>query len=255
MPEPVREAVILAAGRGTRLGKRGEQMPKGFLELGGTPIIEQSLLKLLDGGIEQITLVTGFMAERYDALADRVPCVRTVRNEHYAASGSMFSLYGARDLVRSDFLLLESDLIYERRALDVLQAASGAGGILLSGATNSGDEVYVEVRDGRVWHLSKNRADLGSVGGELVGISRIPLALYRRMVEDCEPLFARDRNLEYDSGCLSALAKQTEIPAIKVEDLLWAEIDDENHLKRAERDIYPGIVARDQAPHGGRRTP
>ena len=43
-----------------------------------------------------------------------------VHNPDYADSGSMYSLYCARDVIDEGFLLLESDLIYESRALDVL---------------------------------------------------------------------------------------------------------------------------------------
>ena len=41
----VREAVVLAAGRGTRLGERGEETPKGFLRLGEQPIVEESIFR------------------------------------------------------------------------------------------------------------------------------------------------------------------------------------------------------------------
>ena len=51
-------------------------------------------------------------------------------------------------LLTMGFLLLESDLIYEARALDVLLGSQAADAVLLSGPTNAGDEVYVEAPDG-----------------------------------------------------------------------------------------------------------
>ena len=65
----VRTAVILAAGMGTRLGERTKHEPKGFIRIGDTPIIEQSIRKLLKAGINRIVIGTGYLAEAYERLA------------------------------------------------------------------------------------------------------------------------------------------------------------------------------------------
>ncbi len=247
MSNPVSLAVILAAGSGTRLRNIVKDIPKGFLRIGQEPIIEESVKKLLDSGIKRIIVVTGFLDDFYNSLADKYPCIKTKKNESYADSGSMYSLYCARNEIKEDFLLLESDLIYENRALKVLQEFPKNNCILLSGETKSGDEVYVEVIDGKVKDLSKDRNKIGSLGGELVGISRISKPLLNKMLEESEVLFKKSLKLEYDTGCISCLAKKTNIYSKKVEDLLWAEIDDENHLRRAIEEVYPKIIQRDRA--------
>ena len=48
----MKTAVILAAGRGTRLGPRGKTMPKGFLRIGDRPIVEESIARLRMAGID-----------------------------------------------------------------------------------------------------------------------------------------------------------------------------------------------------------
>ena len=110
----VRTAVILAAGMGTRLREELDDRPKGLLELGDRPIVEESVLRLADAGIERVVLVTGYMREVYEELSRRFPAlVVTTHNEVYDRSGSMYSLYCAREHLERDFLLLESDLIYD----------------------------------------------------------------------------------------------------------------------------------------------
>ena len=74
----VRQAVILAAGLGSRLRGTFENQPKGFLRLGDTPIIEESLGKLIGAGITDIVIVTGYGHEHYDQIAEKFPFVRTV---------------------------------------------------------------------------------------------------------------------------------------------------------------------------------
>ena len=61
---PIRTAVILAAGMGIRLKERGKLTPKSCLRLGKKPIIEESILRLLDAGIQRIVIVTGHLANR-----------------------------------------------------------------------------------------------------------------------------------------------------------------------------------------------
>ena len=90
--------------------------PKGFLRLGERPIIEESIEKLLQCGVSNIVIGTGFGAHHYERLADRYPQVRCVLNAEYERSGSMYTLYELRHVLTERFLLLESDLIYERAA-------------------------------------------------------------------------------------------------------------------------------------------
>ena len=90
----VKQAVILGAGFGSRLKELTENMPKGFLELDGIPIVEASVRKLLDVGIEEIIIGTGYCNEWYDNMAEKYSfAVRTVHNQKYVDTGSMCSIY------------------------------------------------------------------------------------------------------------------------------------------------------------------
>jgi choline kinase len=236
--------VILAAGRGVRLGELGVPRPKGFIELGGRPIIERSLDRLAALGVERIVVVTGHQAQFYRELASRRPGIEIVHNERYADSGSMYSLYVARESVSGEFLLLESDLIYESRALDVLRAHAPEA-LLVSGPTRSGDEVYVEASGERLTGLSKRRAELtGKVIGELVGISRLSRECLQAMCVHAEGVFRDSLKLEYEQALVAA-AREIPVACPLVPDLAWTEIDDARHLERARSLVYPLILERD----------
>lgn len=244
----IRTAVILAAGRGTRLAGELTDRPKGFLELGARPIIEESLERLENAGITEAIIVTGHCRGHYDELASRRKgFVRTVHNERFADSGSLYSLHCARDAVNGDFLLLESDLIYESRALETLLESGAEDAVLLSGPTGAGDEVWVQAEDGCLVGMSKERDSLDSVTGELVGISRISAALAARLFAIAETLFARSLRYDYETDGLVAAARERCIACPLVEDLVWAEIDDPSHLARARTTVYPRLCGRDAA--------
>lgn len=237
----VETAVILAAGMGTRLGKLGAEIPKGYLKLGDKPIIEESLDKLVAVGVRRVVVVTGHLARFYRELAARrAGLVETVDNPKYAESGSFYSLWLALDHLAAahhagSFLLLESDLVYESRALDEVLADPHEDVILLSGPTGSGDEVWVETdAEGRLVAMSKDRSRLGAgVGGELVGITRVSAALADELRRQGADLMARSPKAEYETGGLVAVAARRSVHCRRVDGLAWAEIDDENHLARA----------------------
>lgn len=241
----IETAVILAAGLGSRLRGELEDRPKGFLRLGERSIIEESIELLQGAGIADILIVTGHCAEHYVALAERLPGLRTVHNREYAVSGSMYSLYCAREQIDADFLLLESDLVYEPRALATLLAEPAPDAVLLSGPTGAGDEVYVAAPGGYLATMSKDPTTLDStVTGELVGISKISLPLYRLMLEIATEAFSRSLRYDYETDCLVAAARQRRIACPLVPDLVWGEIDDPQHLARAKERLYPEIRRR-----------
>ena len=247
MTTAVDTAVILAAGMGSRLREELDDRPKGLLELGDRPIVEESILKLGRAGIERIVVVTGYMREAYEELAGSFPeLVVTVHNEVYDRSGSMYSLYCAREHLDRDFLLLESDLIYERRALtEVLECASDSC-LLLSEWTHAGDEVFVSTRDGRLVDMSKDPSSLADTpSGELVGITKVSTELFRHMERFSEEAFQRSLMVDYETDCLVGVAPIHPIMCRVVEGLSWAEIDDPDHLARARASVYPAIRARD----------
>ena len=64
----IKQAVILAAGMGSRLSNHNDQKPKGYLQLGKKSIIEESIDKLIKNGIEKIWIVTGYQSGQFEEL-------------------------------------------------------------------------------------------------------------------------------------------------------------------------------------------
>jgi choline kinase len=238
----MKTAVILGAGRGMRLRSEVRDYPKGFLRLGQKSIVEESIQRLSASGIEKVIVVTGYCAEHYQRLAAGYPgLMHTVHNPRFAESGSAYSLYCARGETAGPFLLLESDLIYEPRAIEVLINHPAQDAILLSGPTRAGDEVFVQARKGTLESMSKNRSELGDVSGELVGISKISSPLFGIMNDWARDQFRHSLMIDYETDVLVAAAQRRPIACPRVDNLLWAEIDDVNHLARARELIYPAL--------------
>ena len=169
-------------------------------------LIERSLRTLRACGVLQVVLVVGYRADAYRRLlAVGFPDVEVRLNPDYARTGSMRSLYAALGSVADDFLLLESDLLYESRAVTELLLAPEGDWLLLSGATGQGDEVYAYGATGRLVALSKKRRSDLEPQGEFVGISRLTPALLDAMCRRYRSCAATRPAYQYDD-CLSDLS-------------------------------------------------
>ena len=231
----ITQAVILAAGMGVRLKELNRGIPKGFISLADNiPIIEHSIETLLACGISDIIIVTGFMDEYYENLRSKYPQIKTVRNEKFSETGTMYSLWCARKLINTDFILLESDLIFETRAIRELLESRVKNSLLITGKTEAGDEVYVETDGDWVKQISKDKKVLGSIVGEFIGVSRLSYDFYLKLIRIAEESFESDLKVSYDMDCFVTMADKIPLGFLKIENLLWAEIDDALQLKRAQ---------------------
>ena len=232
----ITQAVILAAGMGVRLKELNRGIPKGFISLADdVPIIEHSIEALLACGISDIIIVTGFMDEYYENLRSKYPQIKTVRNEKFSETGTMYYLWCARKLINTDFILLESDLIFETRAISELLESPVKNSLLITGKTEAGDEVYVEADGDLVKKISKDKKVLGSIVGEIIGVSRLSYEFYLKLIPIAEESFESDLKVSYDMDCFVTVADKTPLGFLKIENLLWAEIDDALQFKRAQK--------------------
>jgi len=232
-------AIIVAAGLGSRLKERTISKPKGFLELNGKSLIERSIENLIECGIEQIYIGTGYLSIVYEKLASKYPQIKCIKSNMYETTSSMYTLYNMRDSIKDDFILLESDLLYEIDALNAILSDTRDDIILSSGRTNSGDEVYIEAdKESNLINISKNINDLNSIYSELVGISKISYARYEMMCR----AFEAKKNMKIDYEYMMVETIQERVFHVKkMQNLIWCEIDNDEHYRRALNYILPQI--------------
>ena len=237
----IRQAVIVAGGLGSRFGDKTKLMPKGFIEIEGTPMVERSVQKLIAAGIEEIIIGTGHCSQYYDELAKKYHVIKTVRNDNYANTSSMGTLEVCVPYITGDFILLESDLIYDAVGLKVLQNEERSNVILASGKSNSHDEVYLAAdANGVLTEVSKNKEIIPNPAGELVGITKISKACLNKMMAyyKSSPDLIK---LDYESALKQVSAEGESVYVHKIEYYAWTEIDDQDMLERAINEIYPRI--------------
>ena len=118
------QALILAAGTGSRLGKYTKENTKCMLEINGETLINQALNKLNNVGITKLILVVGYqkenlikhVGEKYKNIN-----IEYIENPIFDTTNNIYSLFLAKDkLAENDTILLESDLLFEESILQKL---------------------------------------------------------------------------------------------------------------------------------------
>ena len=97
-------AVILAAGVGLRMVPINYSIPKGLLKVRGETLIERLIRQLREVGVESITVVVGFMKEKFEFLVDRWN-VRLAVNPEYAVKNNLQSLRVATAQLDNSYIL------------------------------------------------------------------------------------------------------------------------------------------------------
>ena len=229
-------AVILAAGESQEF-----EEPVGALKLGDKTVIERIIMLLRESGIKKIVIVAGYKGSYYKKLTQDSN-IFVVENSDYKASGTMTSLAMAKEHIQEDFLLVEGDLAFEKKAITKVLEHNNRDCILITDESGSGDEVFVEIRNEFLFKMSKDKHQFNRIDGEMIGICKISLDIFKKMLEE----FKEDSNpyLNYEY-MLFDIARTYNIGYVKVKDLIWSEIDTKWHYKNLTNYIYPMIVKKE----------
>ena len=227
---------------GTRFGDKTELIPKGFIPAGGIPMVERSIQTLKACGIERIIIGTGYHKEHYEALAERETGIECVFSPRFAETNSMYTLYNNKKTIGDDdFILLESDLVFEKKAITALMECEAPDVMLITPVTKFQDQYYVECDDNNILtQCSVNKEELYAKG-ELVGIHKLSNTFYKKMCEDYAKIVDDKPKLGYEYELLSMSQHISPVYVLNAPGLLWYEIDDVDDLAYAEEHIIPNI--------------
>ncbi len=133
------QAIILAAGMGTRIPQYTQTMPKCMIKINGKPMLEHTVAALKDAGVTRITIGLGYKADVIREFIektykdDKSLSFGYIENPIYDETNNIYSLYLMKDVfAQDDTLLLESDLIYDKDILKELLALPAGNAAVLS---------------------------------------------------------------------------------------------------------------------------
>lgn len=242
-------ALMLAAGVGARLGTERPHPPKVLLRFGGCSLLARHLAILRHFGIQQLVITKGYRGELIEAELQALSVdgfARTVPNPEYRA-GSMLSLWALRHHLTSgrELLLMDADVLYDHRLLARLVQSRHDNCFLLDREFEAGEEpVKLGVRDGVLVDFERRIEARYDFCGESVGFFRLSPAMGAKLVETMAPYVAAGRVGEWYEAAIRDLLCGSAPGTFGWEDvtgLPWIEIDFQEDVERAEREILPRL--------------
>lgn len=219
----MKTAVILSARK-----ERSSEIPYPLCEFEkGTNLIDRTLSILRECGFTNILLVVGFCQEEFESY--RAADVKLLYNRDFEFTSSMASLAVCRDLIDEDFLLVEGDTFFEKKIIERLSALEAGNCLSVTEESGSGDECFVETKNGYVTKITKDRHRVCNFEGEMIGVSRISLQTFHKMLEAWDQSTNPALNYEY---LLMDVTDPLDRPSIHFKNVIWGDVDCEEDFRK-----------------------
>jgi choline kinase len=237
------KAIILAAGKGSRLNGVAGDVPKCLVRVGHLTLIERQIESLRDAGVEDIAVVVGFKEGMVREVCG--PEVEYIENPIHFRTNSLYSLWLARQRLTDGFVILNSDVLFHQQMLEDLLTAHYEDALLIAyqDGTSSplGDEeMKVKVRGGRVEDISKAISPR-EADGENVGIAKFGAAGAKLLVRKMDALVAKGEFRAWAPRAFRDFAAERALHAIGTRGFPWIEIDFPEDYRRAINEVLPKI--------------
>ena len=240
MIEPVRTAVLLAAGTGSRLQPLTNSAPKCLTEVSGIPILQRLTVTLSRHGFTKLVVIIGhlgghirrFLAENPNGLS-----LQFIENPVYATTNNLYSLWLARLEVREPFLLVEADLVFDDDLLGKLLIPERAAIAAYDPAYMSGTTVLLDSNEMITqMDVGRSRKPEGRLY-KTVNIYSLSLPSWDEMIVRMGQKVKAGSVNDYYEVVLADMikAKQLSLQAVDFNAGRWFEIDTLDDLRKAEQ--------------------
>lgn len=243
-------AILYAAGRATRLGEHTQGRHKVLLEFGGQSLLERHVMFLAQLSVPRLFVVTGHLREQLQAA---VPFLQSrhgieiveLYNADFAEGSalSMHTSLPALESSRKSVLLMDGDVLYDRRMLQRLMETPHRTALLVDRGYSTADDdpVLVPMRKGKPFDFVKRwRGEADSVG-ESIGFFKVDTADLPQLITETKACATgAGRTQSYDD-ILRVLVQDGRFGAVDVTGLPWTEIDFPADIDYANRVVFPAL--------------
>lgn len=234
---PIRKAILLSAGKGSRLLPLTAERPKCLIELSGRTLLEWQLDALAGAGISDIVIVTGFRDDLVDAVATSRAGVRTLFNPFYHVADNLGSVWMARSEFDRDTLLLNGDTLVSPGLLArVLAAEPGPIAVTVDEKESYDADDMKVLRDGdRLLRIGK-ALEPGAYNAESIGLLAFRGDGPRLFVKQVERMMRQsDGTRRWYLRAIDALAQAgADVRTVSIRGEEWQEVDFPEDVEKAK---------------------
>jgi len=251
------KAIILAAGKGVRMGKYTQDVPKGMLSVNGKTLIEWQMQALRRGGVESIVIGTGYQRET-------IPYEDVIyyHNPDFATTNMVETLMCARPELDCDIIISYADIVYTAALVEQLAATEAPVAVAVDAAwreywtlrfgSAEEDLETLTVRDGRIVELGKEVSSSEGIDHRYIGLIKFSkeawhdvLALYD--AKKAEGAAWKQSGKDFRNGYMTDLLNElieNDLPVVPcVSEKQWMEFDTEQDYETAMKHLKNHKIA------------
>jgi L-glutamine-phosphate cytidylyltransferase len=257
----IKRAILIAAGRGKRLGPHTEEIPKCMVEIGGKPILGWVWEALSAQGVEELVVIRGYRGDVLEELVRRVTTdnVAFVDNDEWETNNVLLSMAKARGFFDRPTYVTYSDIVFTPAVARAAAQSTASIGLVIDrefrriydGRTEhplDEGEVADLLPDGTVARVGKKALPPADAVGEYIGLCRLDdrgAAIVGNTLDQLSVRFAGREDAPFQRAARYRNAYQTDLwqqlidTGIAIEPVFidgqWREIDTGQDLERARQ--------------------
>jgi choline kinase len=233
----VKRALILAAGKGTRMASYSTTCSKPLLEFKNEALLSRQLRSFNEAGVKEFVIVGGYMMDKMEAFVKNLKYdVKLIYNPFYGAMNSIGSLWFAREYLTDDVFITNGDTYCDKSIFLKLRNANNSRYVFGIDASKKHDADYrVTVANDFILDMGKDIPE-NETEAEYIGIALIRkkgVGLFKDLLE--KVVRSGNYNLWWEDLFLELMAKDQKISYVDVTGDLWFEVDEIKDYRKYQR--------------------
>ncbi|MCD6512912.1 MAG: phosphocholine cytidylyltransferase family protein [Thermoplasmata archaeon] len=222
-------AVILAAGRGSRLAEITEKIPKCLVEIAGKSIIERQMESLEKHDLDEIYVVAGYKAEMVkEVVGDKA---NVILNKDYHITDNIYSLYLSKENVYGkDFILMNGDVIFDGA---ILKKMVENGNMIAVSRKYDEEALKVRIDNRRVMEILPKETEEEESDASISGIFKFSSQASKLLFDEIEKDINSGVKNKWFEHALNRILDREKFEPVYVDGYRCIEIDTMEDLKKA----------------------
>lgn len=240
------QAIILAAGLAKRLRPLTDSTPKCLLDIGGKNLLHRTMDNIISNGISDFIFVTGYrenMIKEYLSVNFQNINIDFLTNSDYSNNNNSYSLWMTKDFVKDDFILLDSDILFNAGIITKLLNDKNENAAAVNKKVKLDDEQIKVTLDAenRIKRMAKD-VPLYEAVGESIGIEKFSKIFGREIFEILDRKILKENNVNefYEKTFEEIIARNDErnsIYCVDVSEYECTEIDTVEDYYKAQNEF------------------